>query len=440
MEMYDLLNDFHPEFNQPGLTRKYIGTRLFGAAGGDDKKVRYVMSDLNDLAIRYLGFISMERNETDRHALVKEELVKRAADKAYLTYYPNDEYTWLMNTPADADAYFNRYRDAYLHLSHYLPRQKRTVQNPIGSAARNLDLFYITRKLQLLCEMVNIRNVMAVAYDSLLENEIVALIGSGAFRDVPVIEIYYRVLMTLTDPEQENHFHNLRDLLSVHQSIFRRDELRDLYQYLMNYCIKKLNQGNTSYVQRLFEIYQALLPGRIIFTGDYLSQWDFKNIVTIGLRCQANEWVDHFIETYSGSLPPSDRHNAVLYNRAYFYYATGEYKKALGTLQEVDFTDLYYQLDSRAILLKCYYEMDDDDALFYHIGAFRLFLSRNKLISEYQRATYNNLVRYTAALVRSAQSRKKIMELMGKMDAVKQIADRGWLIRMAQEKLAIVKS
>ncbi len=438
--LYDLLAKYHPDFKDPELTRQVLFKALFGAGTFDDKKLRYVMSDLNELAVKFLGVSVLERNQSERLALVKEELAKRAADKAYLSFYPNDEFTWLMDAAGDSGVYFNRYRDAYLHLSHFMPRQKRTADNPIGAAARNLDLFYITRKLQLLCEMVNIRNVMAVEYDSLLEKEIISMIRSGFFRDVPVIEIYYGVFMTLTEPDTEEHFNNLRILLPRHHHIFRRDELRDLYQYLMNYCIKKINQGNTSYVQRLFEIYQGLLPGRIIFTGDFLSQWDFKNIVTIGLRCQANSWVNQFMESYAEHLPPADRHNALLYNRAYFFYATGDYKKALAALQEVEFTDLYYQLDSRAILLKCFYEIDDEDALFYHIGAFRLFLARNKTISDYQRITYSNLVRFTSALTRSAGSRKKISELIAKMNSVKQIADRGWLSRMATEKMLVVKA
>jgi hypothetical protein len=216
---------------------------------------------------------------------------------------------------------------------------------------------------------------------------------------------------------------------------FSSGEVFDMFQYLMNYCIRKINLGNTGYVNTLFEIYQLVLERKIIYKDRYLSQWDFKNIVVIGLRAAKNEWVMNFIEKYKNDLPENEKENAYTYNLAYYHFGSGNYREAISMLQKVAFTDLYYQLDTRAILLKCYYELDDEEALLYHLAAFRIFLSRNKLVSDYQRTLYRNLIRYTTKLTRFINNKKQLKNLLKDIEQEKQVADIGWLKAKVESRL-----
>ena len=119
--------------------------------------------------------------------------------------------------------------------------------------------------------------------------------------------------------------------------------------------------------------------------------------------------------------------NAFIYNQAYLFHAKGDFKNALASLQQVEFNDLYYQLDMRVILLKSYYEMGDDDSFFYHTAAFKIFLTRNKLVSEYQRKIYRNLIKYTTQMMNAFDDHKKLLKVKEEVDRIKQIADIGWL-------------
>jgi hypothetical protein len=93
----------------------------------------------------------------------------------------------------------------------------------------------------------------------------------------------------------------------------------------------------------------------------------------------------------------------------------------------VNFTDAYYQLDTRAIILKIYFELEDEEALFYHVTAFKTFLRRNRVISDYQRTIYKNLVMFTARLVKLGTDKKGWLALKKEVEEVKQIADIQWL-------------
>jgi hypothetical protein len=94
----------------------------------------------------------------------------------------------------------------------------------------------------------------------------------------------------------------------------------------------------------------------------------------------------------------------------------------------VEFSDVYYQLDSKSILLKTYFELEETESFFYHASAFRVFLKRNKLVSDYQRTIYLNLIRYASQLMRAEGQQKKIAVIKKKIETNRNIADLNWLL------------
>ncbi|MEL7535148.1 MAG: hypothetical protein AAFN10_27845, partial [Bacteroidota bacterium] len=75
-------------------------------------------------------------------------------------------------------------------------------------------------------------------------------------------------------------------------------------------------------------------------------------------------------------------------------------------LQKVSFTDVYYDLSARQMLLKIYYETDDRDSLRYHLEAYRAFLKRNKSISKVKLQQNQELIRQSKKLMRLRKSRR----------------------------------
>ena len=148
--------------------------------------------------------------------------------------------------------------------------------------------------------------------------------------------------------------------------------------------------------------------------GDF-SPWEYKNIVTLGLRLQEEKWVREFIRKYLNFLPVDERANALTYNSAMLSY----YHKN---------TDLYYQLDARSILLKVYFELDDVETMLHHISAFKIFIRRNKLVSAYQKEIYLNFIRYTLKIFRAGTSTTKLNAVKNEIISHQNISDKNWLL------------
>ena len=69
-----------------------------------------------------------------------------------------------------------------------------------------LDAFYLARKLQLACELINARNVMQVQGELRAMEKVRQMAQEEPFRHDPAIAIYSTIYDTLTEPETPHIF------------------------------------------------------------------------------------------------------------------------------------------------------------------------------------------------------------------------------------------
>ena len=432
-QLYSLLledSSLHLEAN-----RKDIYRRLFPGKKYSDKEVRYIFTEFNRLLEHFFAIREFEKDSREYLLTTQRALLKRKAGKAYA--HARLRFNGLEKTE-NAYYYLDRFRAAELFHSFQSSSLSRLSESDYDEILSSLDKFYFLRKLQLQCELVNLKNILKKEYNNQLIREISILTVAYNYFNSPFLEIYYHILQMLTidDEETENHFNSVVLLIKRHQSNFPVADVNYIYQYVKNFCIRRINKGEDAYRQKLFEIYKEILSNRRIMNHDYFSPFEYKNIVTLGLRLNEDKWVKQFIPKYINYLPPADRKNALTYNTAMLNFYLKNYRMVIKGLQEVEFTDLYYQMDSRSILLKVYFETDETETMLHHISAFKIFLRRNKLISDFQRSIYQNFIRYTLKIFRAGQSKSKLEKLRSEILSAGNISDRNWLLEKVNEELA----
>ncbi len=406
------------------FSRKDLHKKIFGTIRFNDQQIRYLLTDLTRHLEYFITLRGFDKEELLQSTICAKELAKRDCEKSYfyqnLLIKQNDEVQNSMY-------YYHNFIAEDQHLNYIGSKQSRKRKLDYEAVMQNLETFYLSRKLQLFCEVINLKNILSGEFDLHLFVEIKKLATKEPFSKIPVVQIYYHILLTLTDAPNEKNFDRLRELIKKHGHLFPVTELKDMYQYVKNYCVKKMNQGNTLFVKTLFEIYKTMLADKRLMNADYLSQWEYKNMVSTSLRLDEKEWCRNFIHKYINYLLPAERKNALAYNIAFWYFMNRDFKKAIRQLQDVIFTDVFYQLDAKVILLKAWYELDDLETFFYHSSAFRLFLLRNRSISEYQKTINRNLIKFLTRLVRAGVSITKIQKLKQEIAAEKNVADLNWL-------------
>ena len=210
-----------------------------------------------------------------------------------------------------------------------------------------------------------------------------------------------------------------------------------MYAYAQNYYIRQINRGESRYLHEILQLYKQLLANELLLDQGMIAHEHYKNITTVGLRTKAFDWVLEFLEHYRSRLHPDIRENAYTYNLAAYHYERQQYREAMKLLNHVTFTDVFYHLSAKSILLKIYFELRDDDSLRYHFQAFEAFIKRNKQIPGYHTQTHRNLLRFAKKLWRirrkqdkygqEADLSRRLADLEDAMNETRAIANSSWL-------------
>jgi hypothetical protein len=433
LEMHRFIQAFAPSFEAAELNKQDLWRHIYPGENYIDSRLRHFMSRLLHLLYRFLAINQFEENGFEENRQLLAALRNHRAEKAYQKTYKKIRDGL---EPEGTETYLKEYLlDEELN-QFYSVSSLVTVHNidsSLQQSAQNLDLFYLVNKLRYFCSVINYKRVLKLEHKNLLMEEILDIAQREEYAKVPAVRIYFLILQTLMEPDEDHWFRDLLSALLELQQEFSHEELRGMYVFAQNYCIRKANQGQTSYLTDLFNIYKRVIEAGIIFSDGQFSAATYKNIVANALRLKEYEWVEQFIHTYNEKLPEDDRENAFKYNLARLHFERKEYDEVISLLQQVAYSDVFYSLDSRSILLKTYYELDEFESMHSLIASFRTFLRRNKVLSEAQKKGYMNLIKYTsqASKVRP-RDKERVAKLKQDIETASPIADVGWL----KEKVA----
>lgn len=409
--------------------KKAIWSLLFPGRPYDDLALRRLMSELLTLVTQFVSYAQFSQSKVLQQVYLLKALREKEATGLYEFFYRKS-----MRSSTDVALELNSRTllDAYLMEAEHNAWLERSANRSgitnLNAAVASLDRFYLFNKLKYACTLLNNRNVMGGDFqDPFIEGLLRQLPASGK-PDDPAISIYFRIYQMLSRPEESSHYPELRDMLTHFAPAFTHDEARHLYAFAMNYCIGRINAGEGDYLQEIFGLYQEALDRQVLLEGDSLSPWDYKNIVVVGLRLSEYDWVEAFIRSYREKIPSEHRENAFTYNLAKLHFYKRHYSEVLKLLQQLEYEDVFYNLDAKTMLLKIYYELHEIEALDSLIESFRTFLRRNKLISASHRTNYLNLILFVKKLSRVRYGdRKRIAKIKADFEATRQIADADWL-------------
>ena len=418
--------------NLTGLNRKEIHRQAFPMDEFDDKRIRYILTDINKFIFDYFSYKQLMANSAERNALLLSELANRNCKKTFEKTYNSQLKRLNESGRADSDTLYYRYQLHALKAKAELGSGKRS-SDVFEESSLYLDNYFVAKKLQISAEKINLNYILKKEWNDPFLETILEQIDLGLFDSSPYIKLYRLIIESLTDQKNEAVFEKLKAQVPELIGRLPETELSDLYQYLLNYCIRRINAGRLSFQDELLAVYRSALDHGALFTDGRISQWDFKNVVTIALRTKQIAYAREFIYTYKPSLPADQRTNAIAYNLANLHFAEQDYRSAIKQLQLVDLDDVFYRLDARSILLKSYYELNDTDALHYHATAFRTMLNRNRRISDHQRTLYLNLIKHTLALTKVASGNGSVASIETRIRNNPNVADLRWIEQKVAE-------
>ncbi|MCG8329387.1 MAG: hypothetical protein MI974_16955 [Chitinophagales bacterium] len=430
-------SDIFPRCDKKHCDRYTIFQALFPGQQHDQQKLAVLFTYSMRLAEQFL----CQEQFNHHHDYQERLLLQHLREKNQIQFFEkrlksNEKATNLVQV-RESQWYYNAYYLATEADNLFKLSGEGTRDDSLQRKQAFLDRFYLAETLKDACEMKVRSRMLKVHYHNALQDTIMTEVEQQYehFGKEPLIAIYYHIYRMITSDDVQYYFNTLKTL-EENQNYLPTEELRNTYNYLQNYCIKKINKGAPNFLGEIFKLYKAQLKRGLLYENGLLSEWHYKNIVTTGIRLEELEWVYEFIESYHKKISAGNRENAYRFNLASYYYAAGKFDEVLPLLTQVEYYDLRYNLGAKALLLRTYYDLEEYEALFSLTDSFKQYLSRNKLMADVRRQGYHNLFKLTrrAAFIRlnltyskpdkSQKELRKLKEDIAESDA---IFNKSWL-------------
>jgi hypothetical protein len=420
------------------LTKEAVWKNLFKNEPFNDTRFRKLNSELLKLVEGYLSQEIYEQKPLQQINYLFEAVGEKKIERLYTSTERNARLISTQQHLRPADFYYYQYLIEKNYYESLDVDMQRGEKSNVDKIINYLDEFFLAEKIKWYVSILSRKSLVAHEYHLLFIDEIIEYLSKNSYEHNPIITVYYQVLLTKIESENENHYYKLVDILIKYELQFSLSELYELYSGALNYCVQKLNQGHSKFIEEHHILYKLMLEKGIAFhasKNNELSPWDFKNAVQSALRLDQYDWTENFIKNYQNNLPLVFKDNAVSYNLALVYFYQKKYDKVKEQLREVEYEDIAYNLGSKTMLLAIYFEQEDDEALMSLLDTFKTYLYRHKNISDNKRIPYLNLMKYIRKLLKLNHGDKKELENIRKEieeDRKVGIASEKWLL----EKLA----
>ncbi|MEM7368306.1 MAG: hypothetical protein AAF587_06860 [Bacteroidota bacterium] len=422
------------------MDKKSLFIRLFGEEKTYREQLVYdAISQLGKLLNKFLALQMFDTDHALQHQCLLQALSNQQEEKMYQRAWKKAVKHWEAYPYRDL-SYYKGQLSIHQNATEFTAGlQERKQEEHLEASIKYLDIYYWSARLKYSCELLNRQNILNQSVPA----EVLAPLNSwiehipAIYLETPLLHAYLLIFHSLKEPENEDRYERMIHWLHHHTDRISSKEVSDMYAYAQNCCIRRINQGASGYLKRLFDLFEQLVAKQLVLDDGVMDHRKLKNMVTVGLRLKAFDWVDTLLHMHRTHLLPRYQEDAYRFNLASLKYAQGRHSEALTQLQQVEFQDIYYHLSAKSLLLKLYFESDEDAALEFLLETFRLYLQRNQSIGAFQRKVHLNLIRFTKKLYR-LREQKRILKaevfrsrqqvLHDSILTKKEIANRSWLI------------
>ncbi|MCB0560122.1 MAG: hypothetical protein H6573_01230 [Lewinellaceae bacterium] len=409
------------------LEKERVFSKVFNGEPFDDAKLRQSMHFLLKAIEEFLIYEELRGDEVRSRMALSSVYRKRKLDKAFQKTI-NSVETLQEKAPYRDEHYLRNEYLLQLEKYTFQEGKKRTAEMNLQEVSDALDTTFLADKLRQSCLMIAHQAVYKASYNIGLLEEVLEHVKRPELMKHPAIAIYYNGYMAFTHEGNSDYFQALRQEIQNNLHLFSHSEIRDIFLMAINYCIRKMNVGEATFVREAFELYRSGIEEGILIENGLVSRFTFLNVIRIALRLGEFNWVESFIPDYKQYLAPKFRDTIVHYSKAKLLFEKKDYAAAMELLAHVDYDDVLLTLNARLMLIKIFYETDEYDALDSLLESMRTYIHRKDLTSSYK-SNYQNIIRYTKKLVRiNPYDGSQKSKLKTEIIAANPLTEKSWLL------------
>ena len=437
---FELLEKSIKNGNPEDLKADVLWSTLFPDQAFNNQKFLKLNSDLVKLLEDFLSQKEFDNAESIRAYFKLEGARKRNMEKLYPGILSEVERLDKREMNQSSEFYLTKYQLEKSVFSLKTENEKKNEKFEISAKLNikdisdNLDFFYVAEKLKQYCTLLSWKKMYNVDIEMGNMQNVLQLANSSPYADIPPISIYYKMYLTYMNEEDTQNYYVLRSLTKSYMHIFPIEEQKEIYSTIINYCINKTNKNQADFFRETFELYKEGLANKTIFSENEIIPTMFRNIVIASLRLEEFAWAENFIRDYAQYVDGKFRENAVEFSLARLGFYKKNFGKVLDHLSKVTFEDVWYTLGTKTLQIASYYELDEYEALESLLQAFKMYIRREKSLTEERKETYLNLIKFSGTLMKlNPKDQDKVIKLKDEILNTKGVASKPWLIEKVDE-------
>ncbi|MBL7800788.1 MAG: hypothetical protein JNL95_08670 [Chitinophagales bacterium] len=319
-----------------------------------------------------------------------------------------------------------------IDVNHNIIEGNRKIQNQIDA----LDRYILFAKLVDLCNALSHSKVFsntlvitwADTFIQLAENDI-------RFQKDKLIQPFLAAVKLLLTNE-EVYFEKMLNAIVDEENCLHDQLLRLMITVAENFAAWKINNG-FNYTKEVHLLHVTRIKSNtLVNKNNLISPGVFLNAVTAALQLNKTDFVRQFIKEQSPKLEQSVRKDIAAFCQCKILLVEKKYGETIQLLNKTTFTDLFYQVGGRRMILQCFYELNEMSALDSALHALKVFVNRKKEVAPSSAESNNNFLNILSAITKlNKGDKEKAQKLLEQTQQTKAIADRKWLIEKIQKFL-----
>ncbi|MDF1698189.1 MAG: hypothetical protein P1U56_20240 [Saprospiraceae bacterium] len=440
--LFELYDHSIRKKNNGELLKEDVWNVIFKTKKYSDPKLRKLNSDLLKVFEEFLAQKTFDNNRFLKNNLILRAIRTRKIEKLYKSTSSSTDRNIEQSYNRSSDYIYAKFVNEKEKLELYseneiLRKRSKNIENEVNIdvIANYLDQYYLAEKLKYYVKLLGWKKMISLEQEINHIEELNAMVDKGDYNHIPPIIIYSTIAKTQLDPNNVDNYFKLKEQVNEYIDFFPDEEIRNIYDALLSFCVRRVNKGDLAFQKETLTIYKGALEKETIFSDGYITQVTFTNIVFFALRTGEYDWAEHFVEEYKDRLNDKDRSSSVALSLARIEFYKKNYDKVIELLQQVEMNSVVYNLSAKTILLFSYYELDEFDALDSFINSFRVYVNREKSISVRKKGPFKNLLKYINKIINLRSNDKEgIKNLRQEVEDTPNIVSKPWLLEKLDEK------
>ncbi len=428
IQFYDYIRKYYPNFVDDKLDRAAIFAALYPKEKFNGPRLRNLMMKITKILEQYFIYLEYQQDDFQKKKLLTHIYGRRNINVIY------EQKTKELLTHLDEQVFrdgcffydnFVLHRDYYFHL-HTL-KQGRNVET-LKIAWDNFNQYTELERLKMGIEFKNRTRIYAECHP----------LDTNAIK-VGKQNIVFAILQKidcLLEHDDTTLFKEVKDLFLANTTKISPKDSLFILPILLNYAIRNVPKEELKYLKEAFELYQFGLNSQLILIDGKISETAFLNIVIMGAKLKAYDFVKQFLIDYETLLNTPTKEDLKTLAQSFLLFHQAQYQSVMDLLQQFAFQNVFYKLNAKSLLLRTYYTLYETDSTYYQMilsncDAFERLIRRTTSIHQDRQNAYLNFVLLLRKLTKTRHKlsfKKSIqLELTHLLNNFKEVIARDWI-------------